>query len=248
MGKQFWPSRGLWPVIVAAVLLVGCSSRSISDSDYPDAYGRSNSLYNGELSEFDVIGVDPDAVTDADIAAALKASTAVELPPGSRVLVVQSGAAIPDEAMLEPLRARYRIGIFSGVPDASDLAKQAEPKAREHYSKGLRMAAARGGYSSILCYWGVLEATQRDLVTKSVSWVPIAGAFVPDETQEMRIRLKLAVVDVRTGNWTTLAPTPIVDKALTAGLVRRSSDQDQVATLKAKGYRAAVDELSRKFQ
>jgi hypothetical protein len=244
-------------VLCAALLVAGCSSRSISNSGYQDDRGwnrGASSSYAGELSELDVLGVDTSSITEEQIAAALKSSKPVELAPGARVMVVQSGADMPDEDMLEPLRARYRVGIFSGVPETRPAGTFAAPgtpldaKPRDSYSKGLRLAAAKGGYTHILCYWGVLEATQRNLATKGVSWVPIAGSFVPDETQEMRIRLRLAVVDVRTGSWTMIAPTPVADKSLSARLNRESSDQDQVALLKKAGYRAAVEELGRKFE
>ena len=54
------------------VLVVGCTTRSISDSGYPGHgyYGakQSNPFYKGEISEFDVLGVDPDSsITDDDI-------------------------------------------------------------------------------------------------------------------------------------------------------------------------------------
>jgi hypothetical protein len=236
--------------LASAILLAGCASRSISNSGYQDGgYRRgSNSSYVGELSEFDVLGVDASVVTEEQIATALKNSKPVELAPGARVMVVQSGADMPDEDMLEPLRARYRVGVFSGVPEVKPPGSQPEATPRGHYSKGLRLAAAKGGYTHILCYWGVLEASQRNLATKGVSWIPIAGSFVPDETQEMRIRLRLAVVDVKTGSWTMVAPTPVADKSLSARLNRESSDQDQVALLKKAGYRAAVEDLARKFE
>jgi hypothetical protein len=236
-------------VLLASLLLAGCASRSISNSGYPQDGGRGgNPSYAGELSELDVLGVDPSSVTEEQIAAALKNAKPVEFAPGARVMVVQSGADMPDEDMLALLRTRYRVGVFSGVPQHKPSSLEQDAGPRGDYSKGLRMAAAKGGYTHILCYWGVLEASQRSLATKGVSWIPIAGLFVPDETQEMRIRLRLAVVDVRTGSWTMIAPTPVVDTALSALLNRRTSDQDQVAVLKAAGYRAAVEELGRRFE
>src|SRR5688572_19108715 len=107
------PSR-ITPTIAlaAALLLSACSTRSISNSEYQDGlYGnRGSSSYVGELNELDVLGVDTSTVTEEHIAATLKNAKPVELAPGSRVMVVQSGAQMPDEAMLEPLRARYRVG------------------------------------------------------------------------------------------------------------------------------------------
>lgn len=41
---------------------------------------------------------------------------------------------------------------------------------------------------------------------KVVSWVPILGALVPDENQRMRIRLKVALIDVKSGKWEMFSP------------------------------------------
>ncbi len=77
--------------------------------------------------------------------------------------------------------------------------------------------------------------------TKVVSWIPVVGAVVPDEAQLMRIRLKLAVIDVRTGQWSMFAPEAFVDSTLSASLNRASSDQEQVQLLKEQAYKAAAD-------
>jgi hypothetical protein len=105
----------------------------------------------------------------------------------------------------------------------------------------LRLAAAKGGYEMIFCYWGVLESAVEGHATKLVSWVPIVGMVVPDETQRMQIRLRVAIVDVRTGSWSMFAPTPFEDSALSASMIRRQSDQEQVALLKDKAYKQAVE-------
>jgi hypothetical protein len=80
-----------------------------------------------------------------------------------------------------------------------------------------------------------------------LSWVPIVGSVVPDETQHMRIRLKVAVIDVRSGAWAMFVPAAFDDTSLSASLIRASSDQSQVAQLKAKGYEAAAHEFVAKF-
>jgi hypothetical protein len=57
----------------------------------------------------------------------------------------------------------------------------------------------------------------------------------------MRIRLKVAVIDVRTGQWSMFSPEAYVDSALSAAFIRAQADQQQVASLKEKVYKAAVD-------
>ncbi len=222
-------------------LLTGCEDRSISDSGYHRGgygYGSSSSYaYRGELLEADVVGASTTGgpVTEGDIQKALHNSHAVHASPGTGLVVVQSGAANPDTDMLAALGAHYHVQPFSGLPPGD-----AE---RAAYSKSLRLAAAQGGFQHILCYWGRLESARADQVTKTVSWVPIAGSFVPDETQRMRISLHAVLIDVATGHWSAYTGKGSEDTALSAGVVRESSDQKQVAKLKAAAYASLADEL-----
>ena len=89
----------------------------------------------------------------------------------------------------------------------------------------------------------MLECARQSLDSKAVSLVPIAGSLVPDEHQHMRIRLKVAIVDVRTGNWTMFSPEAFEDKALSARLGRERSDQAQVNKLKQQAYASAAQDL-----
>ncbi|MBI3191577.1 MAG: aminopeptidase, partial [Pedosphaera parvula] len=176
--------------IVGASILSGCMTRSISDSAYRGEYGGWYHSQVKELSEFSVLGINPDeSITDQDISAQYTTRAPLKWKKGAGILLIQSGAMFPDEPMQRELAKSFRVGPFSGI--AND--------ATSNYSKALRLGAAQGGYDYILCYWGVLEASQKTLATKSVSWVPVLGRAIPDETQEMRIRLKAFVVDARTG-------------------------------------------------
>jgi hypothetical protein len=56
----------------------------------------------------------------------------------------------------------------------------------------------------------------------------------------MRIRLKLAIIDVRTGFWRVACPEPFTDKAWSTSFTRGSSDLKQVEALKKKAYEAGV--------
>ena len=234
---------GLWTV------LAGCSTtRSISHSRPSDTFGyvpRGSSdpgfEYRGELNEFDVLGVDRARMaTDEEIARTLEAAGRVELKPGSRVLLVQSGAVFPDGPMLSELQKHFQIVPFSGVPPGQRTAVDAEPAEQFSYSRSLRLTAARTGAETIICYWGTLESARRKMETKTVSWVPIAGWVVPDESQYMRIRLKLAIIDVRTGHWRVICPEPFADKAWSTTFTRGSSDLKQVEALKKKAYEAGA--------
>ena len=69
------------------------------------------------------------------------------------------------------------------------------------------------------------------------------GGFVPDQKQQMRIRLKALVVDVRSGAWKMLTPEAHSDASYNSGFSRESGDQKLVNALKQKGYKSLADDL-----
>ena len=241
MPKSLWPLLGL-------LLLAGCTTRSISDTG-----ADQSGLYHGELSEFDVVGVTQDqTVSEAQIQAALAESKQrVQVKQGSTVMLIQSGAMIPDQPMIDAMSSSYKVIPFSGVPDLDPLRpygrndEAAAPK--RSYSMALRLAAARTGATSVVTYWGVLEATRENTLTSAVSWVPVAGWVLPDESQHMRIRLKLIVMDVSTGRWEMFQPDSFDESAYSSILSRNSSDQEQIARLKDLSYQKACQQLKQRF-
>lgn len=240
--------------LIGALLLVlgACSTRSISDSGYDPNGARGNPFYAGELTEFDLLGIDVSRpATDDEIAEQLAKRQKVALHKGGSIMVIQSGALIPDDQMVKELDRYFSIVPFTGVP----LVERARPSSYSsvsssplvhdervtNYAKALRLAAAKSGADVIFCYWGMIETAVEREPTKAISWLPLIGSAVPDETQLMRIRLKVAVIDVRTGQWSMFSPEPSVDSALSAALIRAQSDEHQVALIKEKVYRAAVE-------
>lgn len=244
MMRQFQICLAL--AVIAAAL--GCArTRSISNSQYTretscvrgDRHVEAAFDYRGELSEHDVLAIDLDRrITESDITQALTNTAAPRLRPGATILLVQSGAVIPDAGMVTALERHFAVVPFSGVP------VNAHDGSRGGYSRLLRLTAARAGCESIVCYWGILESGRSDIATKTVSWVPLAGWMLPDERQAMRIRLKVAVVDVRTGNWTVMSPTAYKDRAVSTRFSRGRSDQQQVEKLKQLAYASAARELT----
>jgi len=230
-GQMTWQTGLL--AIAVALTLAACETRSISNSGYGNGYSPYNPTYKGELTELDVLGIDPAGhVDEAKIGDALAAHRRIVLRKGTSVVLVQSGAMLPDETMVRALSGDFNVQPFSGVPQ-----KGAD------YAKALRLAAARAGAEAIVCYWGIVESGVDREGTKAVSWIPIVGTFIPDETQHVRIRLKVAVIDVRTGDWTIFAPESQIDSTLSANLNRGASDQRQVLALKEAAYKAAAAQL-----
>jgi hypothetical protein len=246
--------------LLLAGMLLGCtkSIRPISNSGYVEpsrnaAYcGPQVSdlaiAYRGELNEFDVLGIARGQMTsESEIRRALDQAKQVKLHPGNSILLIQSGAAFPDAPMMAALSKHFQVVPFSGVPSVSAVESRPDYGSgnSESYAKSLRLAAARGGNDFIVCYWGFLESANEDLVSKTVSWVPIPGLtwVLPDERQHMRIRLKLAIVDVRSGNWTVFSPEQFEDTRKSTSPRRAAKDQILVEELKKRAYEAAASDL-----
>lgn len=228
-------------IFLTALALQGCGVRSISDSGYQaESQGRfrpaSNALYKGELTEFEVLGIASQTpASQEEINRSLEDRQRLTLPKGSPIMLVQSGAIMPDDQMVRALESHHRIVAFSGIPT--------EPS-NGNIAPALRLAAARGGCEKIMVYWGILETAQKDMSTKTVSWVPIVGGMIPDESQEMRIRLKVAIIDVKSGQWKTISPKPIQDTSVSARYSRASSDQRQIEALKSQAYAELANDIA----
>lgn len=245
--------------LAAAVLLAACETRSISDSGYRGgnhyAYGGgSNPLYRGELHDWEILGIDRgQPISNADILAAFGDKQPLMVKKGTNILLVQSGAMFPDTPMVKAFERYYTVAGFSGVPDrpnapgARTAPGAAADTSASNYANLLRLAAAKGGYEKVVVYWGVLESARERMGTKAVSWVPFVGGAIPDEEQRMRIRLKLAVIDTRSGQWEMFTPDDHEDDAISAHYTRASSDQWQVAVLKEKAYVAASEDFVKRY-
>ena len=251
--------RSWKPILVfaACAWLGGCkSTRPISDSGYrepgvtsgtsPAGHSDPAFAYRGELSEFDLLGVAREHTAfEEDIQQALDKARPIRLKPNGTILLIQSGAVFPDGPMVAELSKHFTVVPFSGRPGDSIAGLETRDSAA--LSRSLRLAAARAGAGTILCYWGILESAQERMATKTISWLPLATWFVPDERQHVRIRLKLALVDVRTGDWSVLSPSPFDSHALSVGPKRAVADQKLVERLKDQAYDAGVQELLRVY-
>ena len=245
-------------MLILAVVFIGCTqTRSISNSGYQGTWG-----YQGELIELEVLGFnDKQQITEGDIKKALKSETKVSLTSGDRVVLVQSGAQFPDGPMLKGMESYFSVIPLSGVPAEDNRARlyldrghepfryrrDKNPTPKQPIDKTLRLASAQAGAKTMIVYWGVLESGQSVRGTKLISWTPIVGQIIPDVKQNMRIRLKVAVIDVATGAWEFVIPEVYNETRHSAAINREESDQGQVARLKAKAYEALVKDLLKRF-
>ena len=248
-------------VLALALILTGCThtTRSISNSTYPQTHNSYRSPgnlsdpafdYRGELSEFDVLGINrDDLASESEIRRALDNSRRVKMHRDSSILLIQSGALFPDGAMTTELGKHFTVVPFSGVPPFRRILPRSDASSvdPESYSKSLRLAAARGGNDFIVCYWGLLESDSQHLPTKTVSWVPLVNWLVPDEKTHLQIRLKVAVIEVRSGNWTIFSPEPFENARISTPPRRGAADQNQVERLKKLAYEASARELVRRY-
>jgi hypothetical protein len=241
MGK--W--RRLLFIALGILMISGCGTRSISN-----AGNGQNPFYGGELRDQDVLGAMPEqAITDNDIKTALNNARSIfRLPKNSSILLIQSGAMTPDPEMQKALKQFYSVAVFSGIPPTSCRYGESQNQdSTVDYPKLLRLTAANGGKDKILVYWGQLESGSENKITKVVSWVPLVGNVLPDETQHMRIVLRVALIDVLTGRWTTFTPQTFENSALSSSYNRDSKDMEQIMELKALAYDAAAKEIFERF-
>ena len=165
---------------------------------------------------------------------------------------------LADEPMREARgheRTTRNVAIISdpdkpaSIVPLSTIARETPPPMRDPgtYSRTLRLAAARAGASTVVCYWGILESGSEEIATKTVTWLPVVNWIVPDEKQHMRIRLKVAVVDVVSGSWSVLSVQPPDFKSWAWKPRREVADQKLVESLKVKAYEMAATDLVRSY-
>jgi hypothetical protein len=137
----------LFLLVAAMMTLGGCASkRSISNTGYNRSSGNAIE-YHLELGDLAFLGIDgSEAIPEQAIQKEFKAGHSTKIKAGAAILVLQSGALLPDEFMLHAPTKHFKLAPPSGVPAA--------PKEQESsLARQLRMAAAQGGSDYVLCYW-----------------------------------------------------------------------------------------------
>ncbi len=208
--------------VFCALLAVGCqSTRSISY--YQQGY---NPSYMGELSEVEF-------VKDISSGQPIGAADPVRILKGDRVIVMQSGQIRPDAPLLAGLVGHVELVPMSGMPSKHAVG-----------GPSLRDAALSGGVTKILAHWGSIETSVTPKDTKIISWVPIVGWHIPDNSQKMRVSVSAIIADVSSGQWssvTALSDETVISHSMMSA---RTKDSKQVAQLKAQAYLRLVESLA----
>lgn len=224
----------------AALFLAACES----NVNYRSANFSGDKVYKKgapiapQLKENEILGLKHSSrVTNEDINRILDEASSLKIKDGSTVLLVQSGAPHPDKEMIDELSKRFIVIPHTGVPTEI----RASPD--DDTGKALRLAAAHSKAETLLVYWGNLEIKRDDLPTSLVSWVPVVDFTIPDEYQRIRMHLKVALVDVRTGNWATFRTEPIESDALTTRFAREHEQKWPLQNTKQRLYKNSVQKL-----
>jgi hypothetical protein len=225
---------------IGCLALAGCASQNnFRAADFSgDKIYKKGASAGPQLRENEVLGLQNGGeVSDADIRRVLDETRSLHVKSGSKLLLVQSGAAHPDNAMVQELSRHFIVVPHTGVPSELNQDDGA-------LSKTLRLAAAHGHAETILVYWGNLEMKRNDLPTSLVSWVPVIDFAVPDEHQHVRMFLKVALIDVRTGQWATFRTEAIEEEALTTRYAREREKRWSLDRTKQRLYEIAVRKLA----
>jgi len=216
-------------IVATALLFASCDSTPISATGYASSNRYSSSSGTPELSEIDFIKLSGN-------------SGGASRPSASaRVLLVQSGATIPDPALTKEFGRYYHVIPFTG--DRREIAGDAETTSPQ-VAETLRLAARRSGASHMICVWRRIESARQSLATKVVSWVPIVGQVIPDETLHARINLKGGVLNAATGRWDAVGVNTKVGGRVTNSLNRSASRTAKTEEEKAAGYEMLAKKIA----
>lgn len=223
----------------AALLFSGCETNvNFRAADFSGDKVYKKGYTGPQLNESEILGLkSTDRVTNEDINRILDEATALQIKEGSTILLVQSGATHPDQQMIDELSKHFVVIPHTGVPN------EVRPHPDDDLGKALRLAAAHSKAETLMVYWGHLEMKRDDLPTSLVSWVPVIDFAVPDEYQRVRMHLKVALVDVRTGNWATFRTEPVESDALTTRYAREHEQKRPLQNTKQRLYKNSVQKL-----
>lgn len=221
-------------ISVFSLLLVGCSSEKTVKNA---AYTASKTVHP-QLTDKDIFDEELDKeITDYDIQeAAYQARNGFYVPVNSSIILVKSGATVPDAYMQSELAKFYRISTYNGFantkrPSNRKKSKDTENAFNNNYMRQLRLIAAKGGQSTIIVYWGTVEKAVLNEKTNLFDWSPYDGTKLQTDTKLLRYLLRFTLVDVITGNWSTYSPVNLEVKYIDKKMNSNMTDALQIDRL-----------------
>jgi hypothetical protein len=222
-----------------AAALAACGSAPPAKSQAGAVAEKSaQAAVESSLTETDVLGFDgAQSVSEEEIAKAAGPRGKIQIKRGAPVMLIQAGAPAPEESMLREAANHFAVTPFSGLAQRRNDAGESA-----NLSRMLRLTAAKGGSDFLIVYWHVLEGGGGK--TGAPNWRPIS-ADIPFEAEQVRIRLRLLIVDVKSGHWATASPETFEDKAARGGWFRKPTSAQRIAALKERAYKHALQEVLR---
>ena len=259
MGNKAWLL-----FFLGAVLLSGCSASSSIDARKtgPAAKQMKNTAA-AQLTDQDVFGNELTLeVSEEDIQDAIeKAQGKFEIPLHSSLILVQSGARVPDAVMQKEMQRYFRLSTFSGIPvarkkqpvqsgasvkmmDAESFSDGRNNLVNANYMQALRYIAAKGRQNAVIVYWGELECGKYNSDTKEMTWKKYSAENLAGLS--LRYLIRFALVDVASGEWATYSP---VNVESVSGKPDGNTDitEQQITSLKQKSYQMAVSDLVSRY-
>jgi hypothetical protein len=220
------------------VALAGCGGAPTKPPSVIPIEKSAQGVALSPLTETDVLGFDTvHSVSEDEIAKAAGPRGKIQVKRGAAVMLIHAGAAAPDEIMLREAGNSFAVTPFSGFAQRRNEAGESA-----NLSRALRLTAAKGGNDFLVVYWPALESG--DGVSGAPNWRAITGD-IPYDAEQVRLRLRLLIVDVKTGHWATASPEILEEKAARGGWFRKPTSAQRVAGLKERAYKHALQELLR---
>lgn len=234
-----------------SLLLISCSAEKTSKNP---AYLASKTEQK-QLTDKDIFDDEFDKeITEYDIQdAAYQGKKGLFVPLNSSIILVQSGATVPDAYMQSELAKYYRVSVYNGIPNPKNLPSNRKNKDssnyfNNNYMKKLRFIAAKGGQDTIIIYWKTLEKGTLDQKTNTIKWNQYNGDNLTNNTKLLRYLLKFTLVDVVTGNWSTYSPVNIEVDYIIPKKSTIPTEQFQIDQLIQKTYTNAALLLAERYK
>ncbi|AKJ41614.1 hypothetical protein [Pragia fontium] len=238
-------------ILISATLISGCSSAPEFKSRAANLTGKS------QLTEQEVLDIDPlTEITEHDIQQALKEANkdSFLIPKNSPIVLVQSGANIPDAAMQQEMMKYYNISVYSGLSPTKPKTPIARKNAEQallpqpNYIKSLRLAAAKARQNKIVVYWGSFEQGLPDKDNTKIVWLPYHNGDILRETKYLRYSIRFATVDVKSGMWVMYTPPNTESEFINVAFQSSQNKLNQVTEVKESAYVEAAKNFAERFE